>query len=314
MIMYVLQNKSIYFSSYNYLDGEEIKYPSKKLKHFIVFLISEYDKIKLYNNYISNNRKEGVKMKIAAQLYSVCKHLGTKKDIRETFIKVKQMGYDEVQLSGIGHVDEDKARFIEELIKELEISICVTHMSFEQLETELEALIKYHQQWGCKYIGIGSMPKEYRNKEGYQPFIEWANKIGDRLSKEDMVFVYHNHRFEFQRFEEKTGMDMLIDGFNENVQVLLDTYWVQAGGVDPVELITKLGGKLDIVHFKDYGIVNDEAIFAEVGSGNFNWARIIKACHEAGVKYAAVERDRGDIDGFESLSISRKYLKDVHGL
>lgn len=253
-------------------------------------------------------------MKIAAQLYTVHKHLKTNEDIKETFSKVKEMGYDYMQLSGIGHMDDEKAAYITELLKEFDLKICVTHMGYDQLDEELDALIKYHKAWNCRYIGIGSMPKELRNAEGYPTFIKWANRIGDALAKEDMVFVYHNHRFEFEKYGEKTGFQLLVDGFNANVQMLLDTYWVQAGGCDPTDVILSLKGKLDIVHFKDYGIVDDKPIYAEVGSGNLNWNKIIKACEEAGVLYAAVERDNGEVDCFESLSISRDYLKRVHNL
>jgi sugar phosphate isomerase/epimerase len=253
-------------------------------------------------------------MKIAAQLYTVHDFLSTKQDIKETFKKVKQMGYDTIQVSGVGYVDDEKAEYISEFQKEYGLDICVTHMSYDQLNNELSSLIKYHKMWNCKYIGIGSMPNEFRNKDGYSKFIEWANKIGEEVAKEGLKFVYHNHRFEFEKYDGKTGMETLVEGFSDNVQVLLDTFWIQAGGCDPVAWINKLSGKLDIVHFKDYGVKNDGQYFAEVGSGNLDWCRIIEACKNAGVKYAAVERDSGEIDAFESLAISRKYLKDIHNL
>lgn len=253
-------------------------------------------------------------MKIAAQLYTVHKFLGTQEDMEMTFKRVKEMGYDDIQLSGAGYMDQEKANFVESLLKKYDLNICVTHMSFEQLDTELEALMAYHEQWNCKYIGIGSMPGEFRGKDGYSKFIKWANNIGERLSEKGMIFVYHNHRFEFEKYDGKTGMELLAEGFNDHVQFLLDTYWVQAGGANPVSWIKRLSGKVDIVHFKDFGIVDNEPFFAEIGSGNLEWNDIIAACNEAGVRFAAIERDSGTIDAFESLAISRKYLKDVHGL
>lgn len=253
-------------------------------------------------------------MKIAAQLYSVHQYIGNKEDMRMTFKKVKEMGYDYIQLSGAGYMDQEKADYVASLLKEYNLTICVTHMSYEQLDQELDSLINYHKLWGCNYMGIGSMPTTYRNKEGYSHFATWANSIGRELAKHGLTFVYHNHRFEFERYDGKTGLALLAEGFNEYVQFLLDTYWVQAGGANPVELINQLAGKVDVVHFKDFGIVNDKAIFAEVGSGNLNWNKIIEACQTAGVKYAAVERDSGEVDAFDSLAISRKYLKNTHNL
>ncbi|GKX29790.1 sugar phosphate isomerase [Vallitalea longa] len=253
-------------------------------------------------------------MKIAAQLYTVHDFLGTKKDMEMTFKKVKEMGYDYIQLSGAGYIDDEKADFINELIKIYGLKICVTHMSYEQLNDELESLIKYHKMWNCQYIGIGAMPEQYRNKENINEFIEWANKIGKKVSDEGLTFTYHNHRFEFEKVDGKTFMEIMAEGFNDSVQILLDTYWVQSGGADPVSWIDKLKGKVDVVHFKDYGIKDNQEYFAEIGSGNFDWYKIIEACNRAGVKYAAIERDSGEIEAFESLAISRNYLKEVHGL
>lgn len=253
-------------------------------------------------------------MKIAAQLYTLRDYIGTKEDMDQTFKRVKEMGYDVVQMSGMGAVDEVKATYIKELAQKHSLEICVSHISYEQLTTELDAIIDYHKQWDCSHIGIGSMPKELRTEEGYAQFIKEANAIGDELAKHDMTFVYHNHAFEFEKYEGKSGMDMLVEGFNNNVQFLLDLYWVQAGGASPVAWINKLAGKLDIVHFKDMGIKDNKPYFAEVGNGNLQWQDIYEACQKAGVKYAAVERDSGEVDAFDTLEISRKNIKTLMSL
>lgn len=254
-------------------------------------------------------------MKIAAQLFTVHDYLGTKEDMDMTFKKVKEMGYDYIQLSGAGYIDDEKAEYVKGLLEKYELIMCVTHMSFDQLDNELDSLLKYHKLWGCDYIGIGSMPKQFsRDEIGYKSFAEWANNIGDIVSQQGLTFVYHNHSFEFEKYNGKTGLEILAEGFNNHVQLLLDTYWVQAGGANPASYITKLADKIDIIHLKDYGIKNYEPYFAEIGSGNIDWQDVIKACNQAGVKYAAVERDKGETEPFESLAISRKYLKEVHGL
>ncbi|WP_105616150.1 sugar phosphate isomerase/epimerase family protein [Vallitalea okinawensis] len=253
-------------------------------------------------------------MKIAAQLYTIRDYIQSKEDMDQSFTKIKAMGYDVVQMSGMGVVDDEKATYIKELAEKHGLEICVTHMSYDQLINDLDNVIKYHQMWNCKYVGIGSMPNELRSIEGYYTFIKEANQIGEKLASFDMKFVYHNHRFEYEKYDGKSGMEILLEGFNEHVQFLLDLYWVQAGGASPVAWINKLAGKLDIVHFKDMGVKDNENYFAEVGTGNLEWSAIIDACEKAGVKYAAVERDSGDVGAFETLALSRKYLKDQHSL
>ncbi len=87
-------------------------------------------------------------MKIAAQLYSVHQHLGTKEDMKMTFKRVKEMGYDYIQLSGAGYIDDEKADYVAELLNTYDLTLCVTHMSYDQLDQELDNLIKYHKKNG----------------------------------------------------------------------------------------------------------------------------------------------------------------------
>jgi len=94
---------------------------------------------------------------------------------------------------------------------------------------------------------------------------------------------------------------------------IVDTFWVQFGGLAPAEFISKLGKRAMMVHFKDY-YINAKKGFTvkvcEVGEGNLNWDKIINACEEAGCEYALVEQD--DCYGenpFDCLKRSFNYLK-----
>lgn len=251
-----------------------------------------------------------MEFKIAAQMYTLRDHMQTPEQMKETIKKVKDMGYNAVQISGIGNVDEIKAKAIADITKELRLKVCATHISLDQLQNEIDWVIKFHKLWDCKYVGIGSMSDEYRiSKEKYIEFARMANKIGKKLKENDLVFIYHNHRFEFEKFEDKIGMDILYEYFDPKyVQFEIDTYWIQAGGAKPAEWIRKVDGRMKVVHFKDMTIKNNEQIFGEIGSGNLDWDEIIKACKETKVEWAAVERDSGDKDAFLSLKESYDYL------
>ena len=88
----------------------------------------------------------------------------------------------------------------------------------------------------------------------------------------------------------------------------LDTYWIQAGGADPVEWIRKVEGRMEVIHLKDMAILDNEQVFAEIGEGNLDWPRIFQACRDIGVKWYAVEQDSCLRDPFESLAISFRYI------
>ena len=108
-----------------------------------------------------------------------------------------------------------------------------------------------------------------------------------------MQFIYHNHAFEFEKFDGVTGLDILLEASDpEAFHFELDTYWIQAGGANPVTWIEKVAGRMKVVHFKDMGNAGaNEPVMAEVGEGNLEWPEIIAACRKTGVEYAAVEQD-----------------------
>lgn len=102
-------------------------------------------------------------------------------------------------------------------------------------------------------------------------------------------------------------MDILFEMSDpDSVDFELDVYWVQAGGADPVQWIRKMDGRMKVVHFKDMIVTPDrKQRFSEVGEGNMNFRRIIQACEDIGVEWAAVEQDDCyDRNPFESLQIS----------
>lgn len=246
-------------------------------------------------------------MILAAQLYTVREFMKTPEDIRASLKKVRDIGYTSVQVSGIGHIEPKELKRITD---ELGLSICATHIPYKRFREDLENVIKEHQLYQCPYVGIGSMPPEFRNEEGFYRFAKEFDKIGAELKKNGLQFVYHNHRFEFEKFNGKLGLEILMDETGpENFWFLLDTYWVQSGGADPVRWIHKLKGRMGVIHFKDMAILNDQQIFAEIGNGNLEWDSIIQACSETGIEWIAIEQDTCLGDPFDSLKQSYEFLK-----
>jgi sugar phosphate isomerase/epimerase len=244
---------------------------------------------------------------IAAQLYTVRDNIKKEQDIEDTLKKVKKIGYNAVQVSAMGPIEPERLKSI---CDTLGLAICCTHTPYERLKNDTEAVIMEHKLWNCKYIGLGSMPMEYRgSKEGFLAFARESNQIAKRIYDAGLQFAYHNHNFEFEKFDGITGMEILLNETDpEAFGFIIDTYWVQAGGANPVEWIRKVAGRMGVVHLKDMAIINSQQAFAEIGQGNLNWASIIKACRDTGVSWYAVEQDICLRDPFESLKISLEYL------
>lgn len=245
--------------------------------------------------------------RIGAQLYTISKSIQTIEDFDESCRKVKEMGYRIIQISGTPLAAAD----MKPIIDRYGLEVVVTHRDYEEFRDNPEEIIDYNKTLGCELCGIGAMPKDYRvSSETVSEFIEGMNRAAAKLHSEGLYLGYHNHAFEFARQDGRFIMDRLIEETNpENTKFIVDTYWLQVGGMNPESYIRKLGDRAMAVHFKDLKMKTDNKYeMAEIGEGNLDWDAIIKACEEAGTKWALVEQDVCQRDPFESLKMSYDYL------
>lgn len=253
-------------------------------------------------------------MILGAQFYTLRDYCTDLNGLEESMKKVADIGFKSIQLSGVCKYEGE---WVAEKIKELGITVDITHYDFNTIVNDTENTIKLHSAMNCKCIGIGSSPlvrDPEKIEEFYNTTIEAAKKIKDAGHK----LMFHNHHWEFARYDGKTSIDLLCEKFSpEELGITLDTYWVQAAGGDPAAWIRKLNGRLDRVHFKDMIFnVEDKAVrIAPIGEGNMNYDSIIEACNDSNVEIAYVELDNCyGADPFDCLKRSYNYLSERYGL
>lgn len=244
---------------------------------------------------------------IGAQYYTLRNFAKTIEDFDETCRKVKEIGYKLVQISGtpLGAAE------MKEVLDKYGLKVVTTHRNFDDFLNNLDEVIEYNKTLGCELCGVGSMPQRYRGSaEGVSQFIKEMNQVAAKIKEAGLYFGYHNHAFEFVKFDGKFIMDRLIEESDPDaVKFIVDTYWLQFGGMNPVKFIKKLGERAMAIHFKDLKMnLESKAEIAEVGEGNLDWDEIIAACDEAGAKWALVEQDICQRDPFESIKMSYDYL------
>lgn len=248
--------------------------------------------------------------RIGAQLYTVREHMQTIEGFDETCKKIKEIGYQLVQISGTP-LKADEMRCV---LEQYGLQVVTSHRGFDGFLENLDEIIDYNRTLGCTLCGIGSMPWGIRgNPEEINQFIKDADRVSKELKNAGMQFGYHHHAFEFARLGGARVMDRLIAETDPDAfHFIVDTYWLQVGGVNPADFIRNLGDRAEAIHFKDLSI-NPEKDFAqemaEVGEGNLDWDSIIAACEAAGAKWALVEQDTCKGDPFEDLKKSYGYLK-----
>jgi len=246
---------------------------------------------------------------LAAQLYTLREFLKTPDQIATSLKKVRQLGYEAVQVSGLGPIEPAR---LKEAADAAGVRIIATHIGFDQIRQQPGAVIADHQLWGCRHVAIGGLPAEYRSEEGYHRFAREASEAAKPLVAAGLTFSYHNHSFELERFGGRTALEILYAESDPAVfSAEIDTYWIQHGGGNPVSWLRQLKGRCHLVHLKDMAMKGSQQLFAEVGEGNLEWPAILDACREAGVEWYIVEQDTCQRDPFESLGISLKNLRQL---
>ncbi|MCQ2428022.1 MAG: sugar phosphate isomerase/epimerase [Clostridia bacterium] len=234
-------------------------------------------------------------MIIGAQLYTVRKQCDTLEHLDESLKRCADMGYKAVQLSGIC---EYEAGWMKEKLEKYGLIAPITHISFKRITEDTDNVIAEHKIFGADYVGLGSVP-DFK-KSGCDPVVldDAFEKLAPAIEKihaAGLKFMYHNHNMEFSRTSDgEVVIDKIARKFSPAMMgITLDTYWVTAGGGDPAWWLRHLAGRLDCVHFKDmvYSGEDQAVRMAPIGRGNMNYPEILKACADAGVRYAFVEQD-----------------------
>jgi len=247
-------------------------------------------------------------MKVGAQLYTVRDYTQTAKDFASTIKKIADIGYKYVQVSRAGPISPQE---LADICKSNGIAIAITHVSPARVKDETEQVIAEHRVMDTNYIGIGGMPDDYeRNAEGVKRFIADFTPVVEKIHASGMTFMYHNHNYEFEKYDGKLMLEYLVEGL-PNMGFTLDTYWVQAGGADPSAWLKNLKSRVDVVHLKDMAWADGKQLMAEVMEGNLNWDGIFAACRAAGAKYAMVEQD--DCYGADPFKCLEKSFVNLKG-
>lgn len=231
-------------------------------------------------------------MNAGLNLYSIRNLISTEEDFLATSKKLKDMGYSYLQFSGAPY-DADMIRRVSEASG---MPICLTHVPYDRIVGDTEALVREHLSFGCRNIGLGMMPFDrFEDEALLEKTIDELEDAACRMEALGCRLFYHNHHFEFFKYNQETVIDRMIRKA-PHLQFTLDTYWVQYGGASILSMIEKLKGRILCVHLKDYAIVKTdvkkyEPKFAPVGSGTIDFPAVVAAMKAAGTEYFFVEQD-----------------------
>jgi len=225
--------------------------------------------------------------KIGLQMYSLKTY--TKDDFLGTLDKVSKLGFRAVEFAGFFNV---KAKALKKHMDNLGMVPCGSHTSLDLLTDKFSQTIEYNLEIGNKYIYCPSLPDSVISDEyGWKKISELFNEIGAKCQDMGVEFGYHNHAFEFNKFDGITGYEILANNTEPNiVKFQIDTFWVEYAGYNPLDLIEQYKDRLSLLHLKEMQD-KDSMIDTFAGEGISDTKAIIKKAKDIGIKYIILEQE-----------------------
>jgi sugar phosphate isomerase/epimerase len=257
---------------------------------------------------LASNRRS-----LGAQLYSVRQE--AERDLPAVLKAIRTIGYTEVETYWdiYGHPAAELRR----MINDHGLKVPSGHFNYEGLESKID----YAKALGVEYMICPMLPASmWFTADGYKRAADQFNTWGEKIHQAGMQFGFHNHNYEFRRFGDTTGFEILMKNCDPKlVCIEMDCYWIVQAGADPLHMLQQYGNRIKLLHLKDRkpGFpttqVKDYTAehFTEVGTGTIRWPGILAAAKKNGVKHMFVERDSGDLPAMESLRVSFQNLQKI---
>jgi sugar phosphate isomerase/epimerase len=249
------------------------------------------------------------KLPIAVQLYTLRDQ--TAKDFPGILKQVAQIGYSGVELAGYGNLKS--VRDARKALDDANLRVCGSHIAIEALESDLEAILDQNEELGNKNLVCPYLSDNRRNStDAWLATAKSLNAIAQACQARAFDFAYHNHSFEFQKFDSTTGMDLLWQHTDPQVvKAEIDAYWVEHAGLNAAQYIESLGRRVMLVHLKDMS-PPPERRFAEVGTGTLDFPSIIAAARKSRAEWLIVEQD--DCYGRDPIQCLRTSFENLKKL
>lgn len=176
------------------------------------------------------------------------------------------------------------------------------HVPLDALDDSLDETLETYGQIGCDTLIVPGVDPEYFASAGGVD--DLADRLSDLAATLEVLgarLLYHNHAFEFADIEGTAGYDRLVEATDDLVEFELDVGLATFAGADPVDLLSRHGDRIPLVHMTDTDTGAPEPRHAEFGSGDVELSACARAARHAGVDWLVYEHG-GTADPEASLT------------
>ncbi|MDR6784563.1 sugar phosphate isomerase/epimerase [Pedobacter africanus] len=240
------------------------------------------------------------------------------KDVPGTLDMIKDNGITDVEFSNLFKQSPQDLR---KMCDARGIKCSSYGVSYEDLVNKTDEVGKTAVTLGAAFVRVASIPHKGAftldiAKQAVADFNKYGKLLKDNYG---LTFIYHNHGFEFQPYQDGTLYDYLLKNTEPKyVSMELDILWAFLPGQDPAQLLAKYGNRYKALHMKDLkkGVERgslsgttpkDNDVI--LGTGQIDIPAVIKAARKAGVKHYYIEDESSS--SLTQVPESIKYLNSL---
>ena len=182
--------------------------------------------------------------KIASPLYILRNECA--EDLAAVLKKLAELRYDGIEFLGFfGHTKEE----VKKMLEDNGLEALGNHVPFADLVKDAESIFDFHAYIGCSYLTVAELPLEN--------FAEVSAKLDELAAiaaAKGITLLYHNHDQELiESTDGKQNLAYIMDNTKKSTLSLEpDLGWLEIGGGDCVEYLTKYADRCPVIHLKDY--------------------------------------------------------------
>lgn len=239
------------------------------------------------------------------------------KDVPGTLDMIKTAGFIDIEFSNLFG---KTATELKALIDARGIKCSSFGVSYNDFVNKTAEVAQNAKTLGAQYVRVAGIPHKAAFTLGEaQKAVEDFNRVGKVLKEQyDLGFIYHEHGFEFQPYQDGTLYDYIMKQTDPHyVSFELDILWAFFPGQDPAALLNKYGSRYKTMHLKDLkkgvngnfsgGTAQDNDV--ALGTGQIDIRAVLIAAKKAGIAHYYIEDESNNV--LTQVPQSLAYLKNL---
>ena len=214
---------------------------------------------------------------------------GLSEPLPETIERIGETAIDGVELFD---PDISSPTAIANAIEGSDLDVIGVHVTIDRLEREYQTVVETYEQMGCSRLIVPLYdPDAFASPESAEDAARDLSALAVTAADDGFDLLYHNHAFEFTQVATgaTTAYESFVEASDPALEFELDTGLATYAGVDPVEILSRYGDRISLIHLTDSVPGREATMQVELGAGVLDIEACIECAREADVEWLIYE-------------------------